>query len=83
MIKLALLGLLFSGMVQAQYSNESEVGIVVTGGNTEVEIYNGQTKNTYKKKRTHMFLADTILMQLLRKLKVLVTGTLTFVTTEN
>ena len=51
MIKLALLGLLFSGMVQAQYSNESEVSVVVTGGNTEVEIYNGQTKNTYKKEK--------------------------------
>lgn len=51
MFKVALLSLLFSGMVHAQYSNESEVSVVVSGGNTEVEVYNGQTKNTYKKEK--------------------------------
>ncbi|MBC99361.1 MAG: hypothetical protein CME63_16580 [Halobacteriovoraceae bacterium] len=32
----------------AQYSNESEVSVVVTGGNTEVEVYNAKTTNEYK-----------------------------------
>jgi putative salt-induced outer membrane protein len=46
-IALSLLCFLFSSAVFAQFANESEVGIVVTGGNTELEVYNGKTKNTY------------------------------------
>ncbi len=31
----------------AQFTNESEVSVVVTGGNTEVEVYNTKTTNQY------------------------------------
>lgn len=41
--------LLFSLPIFGQYSNESELGIIVTGGNTELEVYNAKTKNTYVK----------------------------------
>lgn len=44
-----LLALLFSQSLFAQFSNESELGILVTGGNTELEVYNTKTKNTYEK----------------------------------
>ncbi len=42
-----LLGLIFSVSVQAEFKNESEVSMVVTGGNTEVEVYNAKTTNKY------------------------------------
>lgn len=35
--------------VFAQFAHESELGIVVTGGNTEFQVYNGKVTNTYKK----------------------------------
>lgn len=31
----------------AQFAHESELGIVVTGGNTELQVYNGKVKNSY------------------------------------
>jgi len=34
--------------VFAQYKNESSLSVVITGGNTETELYNGKTKNSYK-----------------------------------
>ncbi len=36
-----------NGSAFAQFSNESEVGIKVEGGNTETESYNAKTLNTY------------------------------------
>lgn len=43
-----LLTLLFgSASALAQFSNESEVGIKVEGGNTETESYNAKTLNSY------------------------------------
>ncbi len=44
---IAFLFTLLSFNSLAQYANESELGIVVTGGNTELEVYNAKTKNTY------------------------------------
>lgn len=31
----------------AQFTHQSELGIVVTGGNTELQVYNGKVTNTY------------------------------------
>lgn len=39
--------LIGSSAALAQYSNESELGIKVEGGNTETESYNAKTLNTY------------------------------------
>jgi putative salt-induced outer membrane protein len=50
MKKIMLFAVLFSfvsGVAQAQYSNESEVSIIVTGGNTDMETYDGKTLNSY------------------------------------
>lgn len=33
----------------SQFNHESEVGVVVSGGNTEMEVYNGKVTNQYKK----------------------------------
>ncbi|MCF8058306.1 MAG: DUF481 domain-containing protein [Bacteriovoracaceae bacterium] len=33
----------------AQFSHESELGVVVTGGNTEMEVYNGKVTNKYQR----------------------------------
>lgn len=42
-----LWGALLSATVMAEFKNESEVSMVVTGGNTEVEVYNAKTTNEY------------------------------------
>jgi putative salt-induced outer membrane protein len=34
---------------QAKFTNESEVSVIVSGGNTETQVYNGKTTNTYTK----------------------------------
>ncbi len=50
-LKMSILSILFSLFTlntYAQFSNESEVSVVVTGGNTEVEVYNAKTTNQYK-----------------------------------
>lgn len=45
---LSFLGLFcLSAFAFGQFSNESELGIVVTGGNTELQVYNGKVKNQY------------------------------------
>jgi len=45
---LGLLSLLLALNVQAQYTNESELAIVQTGGNSEVQTTNAKTLNVYK-----------------------------------
>ncbi len=42
-----LWGSLLSVSAMAEFKNESEVSMVVTGGNTEVEVYNAKTTNEY------------------------------------
>lgn len=46
-IALVMLSLI-SLSAAAEFSNESEVSMVVTGGNTEVQVYNAKTANSYK-----------------------------------
>lgn len=54
-ISLALISL-FSLSTLGQFNHESELGIVVTGGNTELQVYNGKVSNTYKlEKNTFSF----------------------------
>ncbi|MBK24489.1 MAG: hypothetical protein CME70_10880 [Halobacteriovorax sp.] len=50
-MKLLLLALLFSTSAFAQYSNESELTVIVNGGNTEQETWNAKTLNTYTKEK--------------------------------
>jgi len=50
-MKLLLLALLFSTSAFAQYSNESELTVIVNGGNTEQETWNAKTLNTYVKEK--------------------------------
>jgi hypothetical protein len=49
MLKLLVLFSLFclSFLTFGQFTNESELGIVVTGGNTELQVYNGKVTNQY------------------------------------
>lgn len=51
MLRCVLLFALASAPALAQYSNESEVGIKVEGGNTVTESYNAKTLNTYTKEK--------------------------------
>jgi len=46
---IALISLVISQAALAQYSNESELSVIVNGGNTEQETWNAKTLNTYKK----------------------------------
>lgn len=46
LISLVTLFLLFPSTF-AQFTHQSELGIVVTGGNTELQVYNGKVTNTY------------------------------------
>lgn len=43
-----LAALLFSASAMAKLSHESELSIVNSGGNSELQAYNGQTKNKYQ-----------------------------------
>ncbi len=45
----SLLLLLTSLTAQAKITNISEVGVVITGGNTDTQIYNGKTLSTWAK----------------------------------
>lgn len=45
---LALVALIFSVSAFAQFTNESELAIVQTGGNSEVQTNNAKTTNIYK-----------------------------------
>ena len=38
---------LFSNLLQAQYSSESELAVILSGGNTEQEVWNVKTTNSY------------------------------------
>lgn len=46
-MKVILFTLLFSTSALAQYSNESELTVIVNGGNTEQETWNTKTLNSY------------------------------------
>jgi putative salt-induced outer membrane protein len=35
--------------VHAEFTNESELSVIVSGGNTETQVYNGKTTSTYTK----------------------------------
>ena len=50
-MKLMLIALLFTTSAFAQYSNESELTVIMNGGNTEQETWNAKTLNTLVKEK--------------------------------
>lgn len=50
-MKYLVLALLFSSAASAQYSNESELTVILNGGNTEQETWNAKTMNSYVKEK--------------------------------
>lgn len=53
---LLLVGMLLALSVQAQWSNESALTMIQTGGNTELETYSAKSESTLKKeKRSYRF----------------------------
>ena len=50
-MKLTLVALLFATSAFAQYSNESELTVIMNGGNTEQETWNAKTLNTLVKEK--------------------------------
>lgn len=48
-MKVLLLAALFCTSAFAQYSNESELTVILNGGNTEQETWKDKTLNTYVK----------------------------------
>jgi putative salt-induced outer membrane protein YdiY len=55
----AALGLMFSLSLAhgAGFSNETEASVVITGGNTDVQVYNAKTANSYSKNRNAYLIA--------------------------
>lgn len=50
-MKLMLIALFFTTSAFAQYSNESELTVIMNGGNTEQETWNAKTMNTLVKEK--------------------------------
>ena len=50
-MKYLVLALLFSSAAFAQYGNESELTVIMNGGNTEQETWNAKTMNSYVKEK--------------------------------
>ena len=48
---IAIILLMISSAALAQYSNESELSVIVNGGNTEQETWNSKMMNAYKKEK--------------------------------
>ncbi len=47
----ALTLLLIPSLAMGKYSNESEVSIIISGGNSKMEVYNFKTINTFEKEK--------------------------------